>query len=167
MSDDNPLWQQPLGNQKHGKEATQSTSFLARKPGTLLPSKLCTSNQQNITHTHKASDITLLYHTHSKSLISKLSQKIYQTHSKPLISKHHLSFRKSTKNPSKLLNSPAKTSKYSKEFCSKANRKGYLILLKGIQTIPTLDQCIVAEADPTDATNKTTIKLRKLNKSTF
>ena len=56
---------------------------------------------------------------------------------------------------------------WSRKFCARANRKGYLTLLRGIQTIPTIDEFIAAEADPSDANNKTIIKLWKLNELAF
>ena len=45
--------------------------------------------------------------------------------------------------------------------------KGYLTLLRGIQTIHTISQYIAAEGDPTDATNKSIIKLWKLNEMAY
>ena len=39
--------------------------------------------------------------------------------------------------------------------------------LRGIQTIPTIDQYMAAEADPSDASNKSIIKLWKLNELAF
>ena len=56
---------------------------------------------------------------------------------------------------------------WSRKFCARANRKGYLTLLRGIQPIPTLTQYVAAEADPSTTTNKTTIKLWKLNELAF
>ena len=56
---------------------------------------------------------------------------------------------------------------WSRKCCARANKKGYLNLLRGIQIIPTLNQYIATDADPNDATNKTTIKLWKLNGSAF
>ena len=56
---------------------------------------------------------------------------------------------------------------WSRKFCTRANRKGYLTLLRGTQAIPTLNQYIAAEADPSNTTNKITIKLWKLNKLAF
>ena len=56
---------------------------------------------------------------------------------------------------------------WSRKFCARANRKGYLTLLRGTQAIPTLNQYIAAEADPSNATNKITIKLWKLNELAF
>ena len=56
---------------------------------------------------------------------------------------------------------------WSRKFCARANRKGYLTLLRGIQQIPTIDEYIAAEANPSDAKNKTTIKLWKLNELAF
>ena len=55
----------------------------------------------------------------------------------------------------------------SRKFCAQANRKGYLTLLRGIQTIHTIDQYMAAEADPSDASNKSIIKLWKLNELAF
>ena len=56
---------------------------------------------------------------------------------------------------------------WSQKFCARANRKGYLTLLIGIQVIPTISQYIVTEGDPTDATNKPIINLWKLNKLAY
>ena len=56
---------------------------------------------------------------------------------------------------------------WSRKFCARANRKGYLTLLRGTQRIPTLSEYIAAEASPSDATNKITIKLWKLNELAF
>ena len=53
---------------------------------------------------------------------------------------------------------------WSRKFCAQTNRKGYLSLLRGIQPILALNQYIAAEADPTDASNKTTFKIWKRNK---
>ena len=56
---------------------------------------------------------------------------------------------------------------WSQNFCARAIRKGYLTLLRGIQTIPTISQYIAAEGNPTVATNKPIIKLWKLNKLAY
>ena len=56
---------------------------------------------------------------------------------------------------------------WSRKFCARANRKGYLTLLRGIQIIPIISQYIAAERDPTDATNKSIIKLWKLNELAY
>ena len=56
---------------------------------------------------------------------------------------------------------------WSRKFCARANRKGYLTLLRGIQPIPTLTEYLAAEANPSNATNKNTIKLWKLNELAF
>ena len=64
----------------------------------------------------------------------------------------------------KVIEFPGKDFKiWSRKFCARANRKGYLTLLRGIQTIPTISQYIAAEGDPTTAANKSIIKLWKLN----
>ena len=66
------------------------------------------------------------------------------------------------------MNSPAKTSKYGpKFFFARANRKGYLALLRGIETIPTISQYIATGGDPTNAANKSIIKLWKLNELAY
>ena len=66
------------------------------------------------------------------------------------------------------MSSPKKTSKLvSRKFCARANRKSYLALLRGIQAIPTSDEYIATEADPSNAINKTIIKLWKLNELAF
>ena len=56
---------------------------------------------------------------------------------------------------------------WSRKFCARANRKGYLTLLRGTQPIPTLSEYVAAEANPSDATNKITIKYWKLNELAF
>ena len=56
---------------------------------------------------------------------------------------------------------------WSRKFCARAIRKGYFTLLRGTQAIPTLNQYIAAEEDPSNATNKITINLWKLNKLAF
>ena len=56
---------------------------------------------------------------------------------------------------------------WSRKFCARANRKVYLTLLRGTQRIPALSEYIAAEGDPSNATNKITIKLWKLNELAF
>ena len=56
---------------------------------------------------------------------------------------------------------------WSRKCCARANREDYLTLLRGIQTIPTIDQYIAAEGDTTTATSKSIIKLWKLNELAF
>ena len=56
---------------------------------------------------------------------------------------------------------------WSRKFFARANRQGYLTLLRGIQTIPIISQYIAADGDPTTAANKSVIKLWKLNKLAY
>ena len=56
---------------------------------------------------------------------------------------------------------------WSRKFCARANRKGYLTLLRGTQAIPTLSEYIAAESNSSNATNKITIKFWELNELAF
>ena len=54
-----------------------------------------------------------------------------------------------------------------RKFCARANRKNYLALLINIRAMSTISQYISAEGDPSNATNKSIIKLWKLNELAY